>query len=207
MRIHSAQEEDIYESAGSERAERRWLGTGQLKALGGRGVVHGPASRSARKSGRGMQIAAATLVILASGGGWFTWSLYRGTAAHYVTQKLERGPVVRVVTVRGIVDPTASTPVGARVPGVIQAIQCDESMYVKAGQLCAKIDSRPYQIVVDQAKADLATAETRLQNDKIDLAQDQAVFERDQIRAKRRAISRKALIKSRKAYEQALSTD
>ncbi len=203
VRIHSAQEEDIYESAGSERvAERRWLGTGQSKALRGRGVVPDPASPRACKSGRGMQIAAATLVILASGGGWFTWSLYRGTAAHYVTQKLERGPVVRVVTVSGIVGPTTTTPVGARVSGVIQALSCDANMKVKAGQVCAKIDPRPYQIVVDQAKADLAEAETRLKN-KINLAQARAAFQRNQIRAKRRAISRKALNNSRKAFEQA----
>ena len=162
VRIHSAQEEDIYESAGSERvAERRWLGTGQLKALRGRGVVPGPASPSARKSGLGLQIAAAALVVLAFGGGWLAWSLYRGTAAHYVTQKIERGPIVRSVTTSGVIGPTASTPVRARVSGVIQALYCEANMRVNAGHLCAKIDPRPYQIVVDQAKADLAAAEAR----------------------------------------------
>jgi HlyD family secretion protein len=69
---------------------------------------------------------------------------------------------------------------------------------VTAGQLCAKIDARPYQDVMDHAKADLAEAETRLENDKFNLAQAQAAFQRNQIRAKRRAISRKALIKSRR---------
>jgi HlyD family secretion protein len=116
--------------------------------------------------------------------------------AHYVTQKLERGPVVRIVAASGIVGPTTSTPVGARVSGVIHALSCDANMKVKAGQLCAKIDPRPYQIVVDQAKADLTDAETRLENDKVNLAQAQAAFERNQIRAKRRAFN-----KSRKAYE------
>ena len=43
VRIHNAQEEDIYENAGSERvAERRWRGAGQAKALGGRGVSARP---------------------------------------------------------------------------------------------------------------------------------------------------------------------
>ena len=112
VRIHSAQEEDIYESAGSERvAERRWLGTGQLKALRGHGVVPGPAVPSARKSGWGWQIAAAAVAILAFGGGWLTWSLYRGTAAHYVTQKIERGSIVRSVTASGVIGPAATTPV------------------------------------------------------------------------------------------------
>jgi heavy metal translocating P-type ATPase/RND family efflux transporter MFP subunit len=204
VRIHSAQEEDIYESAGSERvAERRWLGKGQLKALRGHGAVPGLGSQSASKSGWNWRMAAFALAVLALGGGWLTWSLHRSTAAHYVTQKLERGPVVRTVTANGIVGPTATAPVGARVSGVIQALSCDANRQVKAGQLCAKIDPRPYQIVVDQGKADLAVAEARLEKDKVNSAQAQAAFERHEALAQRRAHSRKARDKSRKAYEQA----
>jgi HlyD family secretion protein len=204
VRIHSAQEEDIYESAGSERvAERRWLGTGQSKAHSGHGAVPGPASPRARKFGWGLQMAAATVVVLAFGGGWLTWSLYRGTAAHYVTQKVERGSVVRAVTASGVVEPAATTPVGAHVSGVIQALYCDANMKVKAGQLCAKIDPSPYQIVVDRAKADLAAAEVRVEKDKADLVQAGAAFERHEAPAKRRATTRKVLTNSRKAYEEA----
>ena len=129
VRIHSSQEEDIYESAGFERvAEKRWFGAGQSKALRGHGPVSGPVSKMARKDGSGWRMVAATFAILALVGGWLTWSLYRGTVAHYVTQKLERGPVVRIVTASGIVGPTTSTPVGARVSGVIQALTCDVGM-------------------------------------------------------------------------------
>ena len=74
---------------------------------------------------------------------------------------------------------------------------------MKVGQLCAKIDPRHYQIVVDQAKADLAAAEVRLQMDKADLAQAKAELDRYGAPANRRAISRKVLNKSRKAYAQA----
>ncbi|HEY8008356.1 MAG TPA: efflux RND transporter periplasmic adaptor subunit [Methylocella sp.] len=143
------------------------------------------------------------LTILALGGGWLTWSLHRGTAAYYVTQKIERGSIVRSVIASGIIGPTASTPVGARVPGVIQALYCNTNMTVNAGQICAKIDPRPYQIVVDQNKAGLVAAEARLEKDKAKLSQAQEAFERTLIRVKRRAMSRKALDKSRKAYEQA----
>ena len=203
VRIHSAQEEDIYESAGSERvAERRWLGTGQLKAHRGHGAVPGPALPRARKFGWGLQIAAAALVVLAIGSGWLTWSLYRGTA-HYVTQKIERGPIIRSVTTSGVIGPATSTPIRARVSGVIQALYCSTNSKVNAGDLCAKIDPRPHQIVLDQKKADLVAAGARLEKDKANLAQAKAAVERDQIRAKRRAMSRKGLDNSRKAYEQA----
>ena len=204
VRIHSAQEEDIYENAGSELiAEKQWLGTRHSKALRGHGAVPGLASQSARKSGWSWRMAAAVLAVLAFGGCLLTWSLYRGTAPHYVTRKLERGSVVRTVTASGIVRPAATTPVGARVSGAIQALYCDANMTVKAGHLCAKIEPRPYQNVVDQDKADLATAEARLDKAKANLARAQAAFERNQIRAKRRAITRKALDNSRTAYEQA----
>jgi HlyD family secretion protein len=91
----------------------------------------------------------------------------------------------------------------AQVPGVIQSIRCDANMQVKAGQLCAKIDPRPYQIVVDQSRADLAAAESRLEKDKADLAQVKAAFESHEALAKRPAISRKAIDRSRKAFERA----
>jgi multidrug efflux pump subunit AcrA (membrane-fusion protein) len=184
-------------------AEGQWGEGAKPGVLGSRGAVPGPASQSARKSGVGWRMAAGALAVLVFGGGWLTWSLYRDLATHYVTQKLERGSVVRSVTASGVVGPTATAPVGARVSGVIQALYCDANMKVKAGQLCAKIDPRPYQTVADQDKARLAAAVARLEKHKANLVQAKAAFERHELLAKRRAMSRKALGTSRKAYERA----
>jgi RND family efflux transporter MFP subunit len=167
------------------------------------GAVLGSASQGARNGGWRWGMAAAAIAVLAFGGGFLTWALYRGSMAHYVTQKIERGPIVRTVTAYGVVGPAATAPVLARVSGMIQALYCDVTMKVKASQLCAKIDPRPYQIVVDRDKADLVAAEARLKKVKVDVAQAKAAFERHEALAKRRAISRKALNKSRKAYERA----
>jgi HlyD family secretion protein len=117
----------------------------------------------------------------------------------------ERGSEVRTVTASGIVGPTATAPLGARVSGVIQALDCDTNMRVKAGQMCAKIDPRPYQIVVDQSRADLETGEARLEKDKADLAQAKAAFESREDLAKRRVSSPKTIAKSRKSFERAQS--
>ena len=138
--------------------------------------------------------AAAALVILAFAGGWL--------AVHYLTQKVEPLSVVRSLTAGGVVVPTTTAAVGARVPGTIQAVYCVADMTVKAGQLCAKIDPRPYQVVVDRDMADLAAAKTRLEKDKADLARAKAAFALHEALRKRRAISRKALERARKAYEQ-----
>ena len=110
---------------------------------------------------------------------------------------------VRTVTASGLVRPAATTPVVARVTGVIQTLGCDVKMKVKAGQVCATIDPRPYQILVDRTKSDLAGAEARLEKDKMALAQAKAAFEHLEARAKRRAVSQKAIDKLGKAYEQA----
>ncbi|WOJ91168.1 HAD-IC family P-type ATPase [Methylocapsa polymorpha] len=170
-------------------------------------AVHGQSDRSTPQSASparwGRQIAAASLALLCFGSGWLYWSRYGGGAVHYVTEKLERGSVVRTVTAIGIVNPTTATPVVARASGVIHELYCDTKTKVKAGQLCAKIDPRPYQLFVDQAKADLAAAEARLEKDKADLAPAKAGIEGDVSLSKRRANSRKARAKLRKAYARA----
>jgi multidrug resistance efflux pump len=138
--------------------------------------------------------AAAAFAVLVIGGGWLIWALNRGTATPE--------PVVGTVTA-SVVGTAATTPVGARVSGVIQALECGVNMKVKAGQFCAKIDPRPFQIMVDQNKSDLADAETRFERDKAALTEAKAAFEHREALAKRRAISQKAIDKSRKVYEQA----
>jgi HlyD family secretion protein len=123
---------------------------------------------------------------------------YKGEA---MQMQLESGPEFRAVTAIGVIAPAATTPIAARVSGVITSVRCDANTQVKAGQLCAKIDPRPYQIVVDQNRADLAAAEARFEKDKTDLARAKAAFESHEAVAKRPAISRKAIDKSRKAFE------
>jgi cytochrome o ubiquinol oxidase subunit IV len=141
------------------------------------------------------------VLLLLAGSLWIMANLNHNMAP--MEMQPERGSVVRAVTASGVVAPTATAPVRARVSGVIQSVYCDANIQVKAGQVCAKIDPRPYQIVVDQSKADLQASEARLEKDKADLAQAKAAFESHEALAKRPAISRKAIDKSRKAFERA----
>jgi H+-transporting ATPase len=160
-------------------------------------------SKATPKSSWSWRLAAGALAILTFAGGWFTWSLYGGGAIHYVTEKVERGSIVRTVSTTGTVNPVKTAAVGTHASGVIQALYCDFNTKVEAGQLCAKIDPRPYRAAVDQKMADLAEAETRLKKDKDAFTHAKAIFERNKIRAKRRAISGAILEKSRNAYEEA----
>lgn len=185
------------------------VGTGRAIAVNDV-AVHGqfdrPApqspSQAAPRARWGQHIAVAALVVLTFGGGWLYWSLHGG-GAHYVTQTIELGSIVRTVTASGVVNPATTTPVVARASGVIQELYCDAKTKVTAGQLCAKIDPGPYQLLVDQAEADLAATEARLEKDKADLAQAKARFDGVEAPSKRRAISPKAHAKLRNAYAQA----
>jgi len=184
------------------RELERALGAEALRALlFGDATRAGAAPSLLHRGGR--TAAAAALGFLLLGGGWLTWSLSQGSGAPYVTQKLERGAVVQTVAAAGVVGTAATAPAAARVSGVIQALECSAGMKVKAGQRCAKIDPRPFQIRVDRDKSGLADAEARLERDKAALAQAKTAYEHGEALAKHRAISQKAIGKTRKAYEQA----
>ncbi|MFZ0908373.1 MAG: biotin/lipoyl-binding protein, partial [Candidatus Acidiferrales bacterium] len=50
-------------------------------------------------------------------------------------------------------------PISARVGGYIQKVNVDDNQYVDAGTVLAQIDPKDYQVAVDKAEADLASAE------------------------------------------------
>jgi RND family efflux transporter MFP subunit len=145
------------------------------------------------------------VLLILAGSLWIMANMNHNMAYTGETMQMppEAGPGMRAVTARGVIAPTTTTPVGARVSGVIQSLDCNVNTQVKASQLCAKIDPHPYQIVLDQSRADLAATEARLEKDNAELAQAKAAFESHEALAKRPAISRKAIDKSRKAFEKA----
>lgn len=161
------------------------------------------ADTGARRTRRVRQIAAAALAILVLAGGGVYWSSRQDVAAHYVTETIGRGSVIRTVSVNGTVNPVGVTPIRADASGRVEEVACDSGAKVKAGQLCAKIDPRPYQSTIDREKAELAGALAELEKDERRLARAKADLDRNRISAKRRASARTALEKSQAAYEQA----
>jgi RND family efflux transporter MFP subunit len=62
----------------------------------------------------------------------------------------------------------------ARVEGFLDAIEFNDGDEVKAGQLLARIDNRPFKAALEQAEAAVALAKARLQNAQAGLSQAQA---------------------------------
>lgn len=139
-------------------------------------------------------VAAASLVL-----SW-VWS---ATPVQYVTAPVSRGAVTRTVTASGTVNPLLTVIVGTYVSGVIQDVQCDFNTKVTKGQLCAKIDPRPYQAIVDQNRALLAMAKAQLDKDKAALAYAKVTFERNGALVKTNAVSKDVFDQSQAGFDQA----
>jgi len=131
------------------------------------------------------------------------WTTRGPKAVGYVTQKIGRGSIVRAVTTSGTVNPAITVQVGTYVSGVIVARYCDYNTPVKKGQVCAKIDPRPYQTVVDQTRANVGVAKAQLLKDKANLVYSQAAYERNRRLAPSKAISKDVLEAARNALDQA----
>jgi HlyD family secretion protein len=147
----------------------------------------------------------AALVVLVVLGLAFYFLRGGNGATHYVTAKVMRGPIVRSVIATGTVNPVVTVQVGSYVSGPIQAIYADFNAPVKANQLIAKIDPRPFQVKVAQSQATLANARAQLGKDRADLGYKHVTYVRDQKLVEADAISRDALDSAYSTYLQAKS--
>ena len=124
------------------------------------------------------------LALVVAGVGYYGWQRYHGedqAAASNSAQKAARSAVrVSVATAEKADFPVYLTSLGtvqafntvlvrSRVDGQIDKIAFKEGQLVKQGDLLTEIDPRPYQAVLDQAKAKKEQDEANLANINLDL--------------------------------------
>jgi len=124
------------------------------------------------------------LALVVAGGGYYGWQRFHGedqAAASNSAQKAARSAVrVSVATAEKADFPVYLTSLGtvqafntvlvrSRVDGQIDKIAFKEGQLVKQGDLLTEIDPRPYQAVLDQAKAKKEQDEANLANINLDL--------------------------------------
>ena len=148
-------------------------------------------------------IGAAFILLLVAGIAW--WTFGSATPVHYTTAPVTRGAVTRTVTATGTVNPELTIIVGSYVSGVIQELTCDYNTQVKKGQVCARIDPRPYQTLVDQAKANLAIARAQLEKDKASLTYAKLGLDRATKLVENHAVSQDTVDNAKNTYDQALA--
>lgn len=152
---------------------------------------------------RGAAIGVFALMAILAGSLYWSW---RHTLdIHRLAGKDERPTATRWITARGAVSPESARRVVAPVSGTIKAFYCNVGDKVKAGQLCAEINSRPYQAAVARAKVNLATARAKFEKDSLQAARAKSTLLRHETLARRNAAIRRNLSRYKQASEDAIA--
>jgi HlyD family secretion protein len=186
------------------------LGPADLKVVPGPGAQPAPAALRtsvpppARSRRRRWWVAGVAAVAVLTAGAVGAWRAAHAVApVQYVTAPVTRGSVTRTVTASGTVNPVTTIQVGTYVSGVIQELSCDYNTRVRKGQVCARIDPRPYQTVVDQDRANLAAATAQLSKDQTTLDYARLTYQRTVQLQQRSVVSQDQLDSAKSAYDQA----
>jgi HlyD family secretion protein len=149
----------------------------------------------------GLVLAGTVLV----GGAAVYWIAHLTAPPRYVTTAVTQGDVVTSITASGSVNPVVVIAVGTYVSGTIETLSCDYNTRVHKGQLCAKIDPKPYQVIVDQDQAELDVAKAQLVKDQANVAYTKISHERSDLLLSEDSTSHDAADAALNAYHQAVA--
>ena len=107
--------------------------------------------------------------------------MHEPAAVKYSIAHVTQGVVTRTVTATGTVNPVMTIIVGSYVSGVISDMYCDYNTRVKKGQICARVDARPYRAALDQAQGQLARDTAQLEGAQANLRRYRELDSQDSI--------------------------
>src|SRR6266545_4762411 len=88
----------------------------------------------------------------------------RGSVPKYRTARVERGPLTAAVSATGNLNAVITVQVGSQVSGQIAELRADFNTLVKKNQIIARIDPEIFEAKVNQARADVASAQAAVMN-------------------------------------------
>src|SRR5664279_6445750 len=147
-------------------------------------------------------LVAGTVVV---GGAFVYFLVNRAVPPRYVTTAATQGDVVTTIAASGSVNPVVVVTVGTYVSGTIATLSCDYNTRVQKGQLCAKIDPKPYQVIMDQDQAELDVAKAQLVKDQANVVYTKISHERYELLYSQDSASHDAVDAALNAYNQAVA--
>ena len=170
--------------------------------------------------------AVALIVLAAAGGGYWYWSSRpadvptaapgagggagaggrsdpSARALPVVAVPARKGSIDVYINALGTVTPRNIVVVKPRVDGQLMKIAFTEGQAVKAGDLLAEIDPRPFQVQLAQAQGQMAKDQSLLKNAQLDLERYRTLLGQDSI-SKQQVDTQEALVRQ---YEGTIQTD
>ena len=162
---------------------------------------------------RSAWVATAIALVLLLAGLW--WWLHRTTDASgpgrdpnaralpVVAAPVTQGSIDIYLTALGTVTPRNMVTVHSRVDGQLMQVAFREGQLVKAGELLAEIDPRPFDVQLTQAQGQMAKDQALLKNAQLDLERYRTLLAQDSI-AKQQVDTQESLVRQ---YQGAVQAD
>jgi len=120
-----------------------------------------------------------------------------------VAAPARKGNIDVYIDALGTVTPANNVVVRTRVDGQLMSVAFREGQNVKAGDLLAQIDPRPFEVMLTQANGQMARDQAQLKNAQLDLERYQTLLAQDSI-SRQQVDTQAALVRQ---YQGAVETD